>query len=81
MRSGESKNVEQTILALPLAYSYAFINQFVWSEVLGRQLIQTPGLKRPEAFGATLAGARNAMLCLVGTQAKLLLESFFRRTF
>lgn len=70
----ESEPVAETVVALPLSYSYALVNQFVWSHVTGRRLVPTAGLARPEVLVGALAGAREAMICLVGPQAKLLLD-------
>jgi acyl-CoA synthetase (AMP-forming)/AMP-acid ligase II len=77
----DSACVRQTILALPLSYSYAFVNQFVWAEVFGRRLTESGGLARPESLAAALGGAEDAMLCLVGTQAKVLLDTLPRKQF
>jgi acyl-CoA synthetase (AMP-forming)/AMP-acid ligase II len=77
----ESEPVRETILALPLSYSYALVNQFVWSLISGRRLIHTQGLARPELLIAALASAQDAMLCLVGPQAKMLLELCRGRAF
>jgi acyl-CoA synthetase (AMP-forming)/AMP-acid ligase II len=71
-RHQQSEPVEETILALPLSYSYALVNQFVWARVFGRRLVPTPGFARPEVLISALANSREAMLCLVGPQAKLL---------
>jgi len=68
--------VGQAILTLPLTYTYSFVNQWLWSRVVGRPLVQTAGLSRPEELGATLRQAKDAMLCLVGVQVPLL-EQFF----
>jgi acyl-CoA synthetase (AMP-forming)/AMP-acid ligase II len=65
-------DVRETIVALPLIYSYAFVNQFVWGTVLNRPVRLTPGLADGPALVSALAGARDAMLCLTGAQLPLL---------
>jgi acyl-CoA synthetase (AMP-forming)/AMP-acid ligase II len=71
----------QTIVALPLTYSFAFINQWLWSVVHERALVRSAGLAEPAAFRATLREARDAMLCLVGVQGALLADAFGGETF
>jgi acyl-CoA synthetase (AMP-forming)/AMP-acid ligase II len=66
----------QTILALPLSYSFAFVNQWVWATEHDRELVPTRGLADPRGLHAALAGARDAMLCLVGVQGGLLAGAF-----
>ncbi|WP_295393313.1 class I adenylate-forming enzyme family protein [uncultured Thiodictyon sp.] len=61
-----------TVVALPLTYCYAFVNQWLWSRVLGRRLILTQGFGEPESLRVVLAQARDTMLCLVGAQVPLL---------
>jgi acyl-CoA synthetase (AMP-forming)/AMP-acid ligase II len=68
----DSEPVAETIVALPLSYSYALVNQFVWSRVFGRRLTMTPGFARPEALILALENAADAMLCLVGPQGQML---------
>jgi acyl-CoA synthetase (AMP-forming)/AMP-acid ligase II len=76
-RIQESEPVEETILVLPLSYSYAFVNQWLWSHCHQRTLKLTPGLSDPVAMLRALQQARNAMICLVGVQVPLL-ESYFQ---
>ena len=66
----------QTILALPLSYSFAFVNQWVWATEHARELVPTRGLADPRALRAALEAARDAMLCLVGVQGGLLAGTF-----
>src|SRR5579862_1826256 len=68
----DSEPVRETIVALPLTYCYAFVNQWLWSKVTGRRLVLTAGLARPEVFRESLRHARDAMICLVGPQAAML---------
>jgi acyl-CoA synthetase (AMP-forming)/AMP-acid ligase II len=72
----DADDVEETVVALPLTYSYAYVNQFVWAQVHGRRLVVTEGLSAPPLFRTALHTARNAMLCLVGAQVPLLLREF-----
>jgi acyl-CoA synthetase (AMP-forming)/AMP-acid ligase II len=72
----DNEPVRETTLALPLSYSFAFVNQWVWSKVLHRNFVPTCGLSKPDRFGATLSQARDAMLCLAGPQAQLVLRLF-----
>jgi acyl-CoA synthetase (AMP-forming)/AMP-acid ligase II len=71
----------RTVVALPLSYSFAFVNQWVWATVHERELVPTVGLGDPTALGRALAGAREAMLCLVGVQSTLMLAAFEGRVF
>jgi acyl-CoA synthetase (AMP-forming)/AMP-acid ligase II len=66
------QDVGETIVALPLIYSYAFVNQFVWGTVLQRGIRMTPGLADGHTLVDSLASARDAMLCLTGAQVPLL---------
>lgn len=77
----ESEPVEETIVMLPLAYSYAFVNQWVWSQTYRRRLARTAGLRDPQQLGETLSSAVNAMLCLVGPQLPLLTSHFPTNSF
>lgn len=73
--------VQQTIITLPLSYSYAFVNQWLWSKVMGRELKLVPGLREPALFKSTLLEATNAKLCLVGAQYKLIAQQFGNEVF
>ncbi len=64
------------VVALPLSYSYAFVNQWLWAKVHGRALVLTDGLADPPALRRALADTPDAMLCLVGAQVPLLLQHF-----
>ena len=66
------KQVKSTILLLPLTYSFAFVNQWVWSQVHNRKLILTSGLKDPSLLRQSLSAANQSMICLVGAQVTLL---------
>jgi len=66
----------RAVVALPLSYSFAFVNQWVWATVHERKLIPTEGFRDPAALRQALVDARDAMLCLVGVQGPLLAAAF-----
>jgi long-chain acyl-CoA synthetase len=70
-----SEPVESTILTLPLSYSFALVNQWVWSLVSGRNLILTAGLFEGRDFLDALKQTGATMLCLVGAQIPQLKEA------
>ncbi len=76
-----SEPVRQTVLLLPLSYTYAFVNQWVWATVHKRTLVPTHGLSDPEGAEAALQTATDAMLCLVGAQVPMLARYFSGRSF
>ncbi len=77
----DGEEVRECVLALPLSYSYAFVNQWLWSSVHGRRLVATEGFSQPDRLGAALREARCAMLCLVGAHVGLLEMYFSGETF
>ncbi len=72
----QSEPVSESILALPLSYCYAFVNQWLWARLTDRHVVFSGGFQRPEQLRDSLMKARHAMLCLVGAQVKLLEEYF-----
>jgi long-chain acyl-CoA synthetase len=76
-----SKPVEETIVALPLSYTFAFVNQWVWSRCHRSRLVMTAGWAEPLELRGALKHARNAMICLVGAQVPLLATCFSGCTF
>lgn len=72
----DSEPTDETVLALPLNYCYAFVNQWLWSRVMQRRLIVTEGFKNPLFLKNALAGTNNSLLCLLGAQIPLFLENF-----
>ncbi len=64
-----------TVVALPLTYCYAFVNQWLWARVLGRVLIPTGGFGDPQGLVSALRAVDQGMLCLVGAQVPLLRRS------
>jgi acyl-CoA synthetase (AMP-forming)/AMP-acid ligase II len=77
----DNDRVRETIACLPLSYSYAFINQWVWSHHMRRRFILTEGFSRSDELRKTLEAAEDAMVCLVGIQVPLLLSLFGSRQF
>lgn len=73
--------VRETIVCLPLSYSYAFVNHWLWAHHLHRKLIPTEGFARPDEFKRILESAQDAMLCFVGAQVPLLLSLFGSQQF
>ena len=72
----QSEPVSETVCILPLTYSYAFINQWLWAHVFNRKLCLTRGFSEPDHLKNTLSHARNAMICMVGSQVALLRQFF-----
>ncbi len=68
----ESEDVRETIVVLPLAYCYSFVNQWLWSYVFERPIRWTGGFSFPDVVLDALRKANNAMLCMVGSQVSLL---------
>lgn len=73
--------VREAIVCLPLSYSYAFVNQWVWAHHMRRRLILTEGFTRPDQLRQILESAQDAMICLVGAQVPLLLSLFGSQQF
>jgi acyl-CoA synthetase (AMP-forming)/AMP-acid ligase II len=65
-------DVERTVTLLPLTYSYAFVNQWVWSHAHGRAVVTSPGLADVAATRALLREGPDTMVCLVGPLFSLL---------
>ena len=80
-RQQESEPVEETLVLLPLSYSYAFVNQWLWAECFRRSLKLTPGFNNPSAMLDAFRKSRNAMICLVGVQVPLLTSYFQGQSF
>jgi acyl-CoA synthetase (AMP-forming)/AMP-acid ligase II len=71
-KAQSNDDIAETIVVLPLHYSFAFVNQWLWSRVEGRRLCMTPGFAAPREVLDELRRADHAMLCLVGIQVPLL---------
>lgn len=61
-----------TGVMLPLAYSFAFVNQLLWAILHERRLTILPGFRNPSDTSAQLAGGGSDMICLVGDQVRIL---------
>jgi acyl-CoA synthetase (AMP-forming)/AMP-acid ligase II len=68
--------VAETVVILPLAYCYAFVNQWLWARRHLRQLTLTTGLIQPDRLCDQLSQARDAALCMVGAQVPMF-ENYF----
>jgi acyl-CoA synthetase (AMP-forming)/AMP-acid ligase II len=67
----ENEPASNTILILPLSYSYAFVNQWLWSRVMKRGLHITSGFKNPSDMAEVLSQVADSMVCLVGPQISM----------
>jgi acyl-CoA synthetase (AMP-forming)/AMP-acid ligase II len=76
-----SEPVAETILALPLTYSYAFINQWLWATHHDRRLVASRGFGEADHLLTALSEAEAAMICLVGVQVPLLARHFAGKSF
>jgi acyl-coenzyme A synthetase/AMP-(fatty) acid ligase len=65
-------SVENTLVFLPLYYSYALINQLFWCIHYEKWLIITNGLQNLAGFLDLLKNVDIQMICMVGQQIKLL---------
>jgi acyl-CoA synthetase (AMP-forming)/AMP-acid ligase II len=77
----DNEPVCETIVCLPLSYSYAFVNQWLWAHHIRRSLVVTEGFTRPAGLKDVLDAAHDAMICLVGIQVPLLSSLFGSRQF
>ena len=64
-----------------LTYSFAFINQFVYSCISHKKLVVTNGVAQPNEVVKALHESRASMLCLVGSQFNLLKKYISRLVF
>lgn len=70
-RVQDSEAVKVTVGMLPLTYCYAFVNQWLWARVMGREFLPTAGFRRPDELLRALSAAEDCMLCLVGAQVPM----------
>ncbi len=70
-RHQQADAVESMVIALPLSYCFALVNQFVLAHLRGLPM-RFAGFGDPAGLAATLDGSENAMICLVGAQATML---------
>lgn len=66
------EQITGTAALLPLAYSYALVNQLLWTVRFERRLTLTAGLAMPADAVTQVRDAGADMLCLVAHQARLL---------
>lgn len=57
-----------TYAVLPLAYSFAFVNQLMWSVLFGRQLFVSMGMLSPAHLFNAIRETGASMLCFVANQ-------------
>lgn len=76
-----SEPVRRTVALLPLTYSYAFVNQWLWARTLARDFAPTSGFSRPTELAAALELPGDAMVCLVAAHVSLLERHFADRVF
>ena len=77
----DSEPVEVALGVLPLTYSYAFVNQWLWARVRGRRLRMTEGFGRPDRLERTLLESKAAQLCLVKAHVSFFQKLFVGKTF
>ncbi len=77
----EGEPVQETILALPLSYCYAFVNQWLWARRRARRLVATEGFGRPDRLLRALVDSERAMICLVAAQLPLFARHFAQEAF
>jgi long-chain acyl-CoA synthetase len=61
-----------TAMLLPAAYSYAFVNQLLWSILYRRSLVVARGFAAPVDTFSRLDDVGASMLCLVASQFRML---------
>lgn len=71
------EDVTSTGALLPVGYSYAFVNQLLWSVAFQRRLLLTPGLLMPADTLTMLRTHDVQMLCLVANQLHTLVARGF----
>ena len=71
-RRQELATVRSTVMALPLSYSYGFVNQWLWAHLNQRRLVATSGLADASGLFEALDREVDTMLCLVGSQVPIL---------
>lgn len=76
-----SAPAQAALLSLPLTYSYAFVNQWLWSRLHDRGLVVTRGFAEPDRLRQALFAIEDGMLCMVGGQLSLFAQYFGADTF
>lgn len=69
--------IKSTGVILPLAYSFAFVNQLLWAIYSERRLVLLPGLLDPASTFALIAQERVEMICMVAAQIQALTKLDF----
>jgi acyl-CoA synthetase (AMP-forming)/AMP-acid ligase II len=77
----ESEDAKQAVVLLPLSYSYAFVNQWLWARVCGRTLVPTRGFADPSSLRDALRDTSESLVCMVGGQLRLLADHFAEEQF
>jgi long-subunit acyl-CoA synthetase (AMP-forming) len=72
----ESEPVKETLVLLPLTYTFAFVNQWIWAKVFHRAITITEGLSNPKALAESLEKSSNSMVCMVGAQIPMFRQYF-----
>lgn len=68
----ELQEIASTGIVLPLAYSYAMVNQLLWAAMYGRRAFALPGMIDPVQTMQGLREQRIEMLCMVAHQVSML---------
>jgi acyl-coenzyme A synthetase/AMP-(fatty) acid ligase len=76
-----SEPIRRTVGLLPLTYSYAFVNQWLWARTLGRAFERTSGFAQPARLAEALEAPGEAMVCLVAAHVPLFEQHFGDRDF
>jgi len=77
----DSEAVERTVTALPISYSFSFVNQWLWARVHERSFVRTAGLRDPKRLAEVLEISIPTAICLVGAQVPLLNRALGGRRF
>jgi acyl-CoA synthetase (AMP-forming)/AMP-acid ligase II len=71
----------ETVQILPLSYSFCFVNQWLWARVHNKPIHFTSGLKDITGLKYKLKESKEAMICMVGSQAFPIIAAFNRDVF
>ena len=66
---------------LPLTYSYAFVNQWLWAKAMAREFVPTLGFARADALAAALAETPGSLVCLVAAHVPLFTRHWANQVF
>ena len=75
-KSQNLNDVKSTAVTLPLFYSYAFVNQLLWSIYFEQSLILTRGFTFLDNLFIKIQNHNAEMLCLVNSQIKLVPDNY-----